>query len=58
MCVCVFDDHRGITTPSVHSGSVLEDRPRYFGFIHGVRSVFKEAGFSGLYRVLGFLLFY
>lgn len=35
---------------AVHSGSKIEHRPKYSGFGHGVNSVFREAGFFGLYR--------
>ncbi len=35
---------------AVHSGSKVEQRPRYFGFYHGLKEVFKEAGTLGLYR--------
>lgn len=33
----------------------MENRPRYSGFYHGIKSVFHDAGVSGLYRVRRFV---
>lgn len=35
----------------VHRGTTMESRPKYSGFYHGIKSVFSDAGLSGLYRV-------
>lgn len=36
---------------TVNDGSVTNERPKYKGFLHAVKTITKEDGWRGLYRV-------